>query len=160
MAITFDKGKTPDPEVWTPASLGIGEEEIEVKLRRPKLDDLLADYDQPRDRASTRRVQAALCDWRGISDESGKPIPFSWKSLASLCDAFPQLFYNIAHLVDGLYFGMTETEVKNYARRLSGTFPDAEPSQTDSQTTPETPKDSSVPSESTESGSGSSGSES
>lgn len=99
------------PDEWKTLDLGDGAA-IEVLMRRPTAAEIIAGYGS-RDEYAVHRVRVTVADWRGVDDESGKPVPFSLEALERLIEQFYMAGPRLIRLADDAFFGLAETERKN-----------------------------------------------
>lgn len=97
-------------EQWK--SVKLNDSEFEVLVKPATFEERCADADRFSMSTSAHsdwlesRIRAAITNWRGLESPDGQPIPFSWKTLSTLCTRFPSVF---AQLVTYTHWAFRET---------------------------------------------------
>lgn len=112
MPVKFIAATLTDPQ-WFPVELG-PDASIEIAFARPTLEDQLkAVNDASGTSYQGYALSAAIKDWRGVEDENGRPVPYSWSALSQLCTAYPDAAFELLAALRKSTQGVTETERKN-----------------------------------------------
>ena len=123
------KLKTVKPSRWRTLALPEGES-LDVLVKLPTWGDKLTahgfnvfgtDDDEPQlmGRLAEHRIKTTITDWRGVQDDAGKDVPFSFASLAGLCEQSTSLFYQLLNVATDAYVGLTEDSAKNLPKPSS-----------------------------------------
>jgi len=111
------------PATWKTVDLGDGES-FEIQLRSPDYAAQLKNHalstasfrdatgEATKDLAEFA-LEAAICDWAGVDDENGKPVPCTAENIEALCTSRPGLVYQLLDLCYGTFSRKPETEAKN-----------------------------------------------
>jgi hypothetical protein len=92
--ITFIPQQFTGPN-WKKIDLG-GGDSIELGFSRPTLGDQLAALQATRSESvQAFRLRSQIIDWRGVSDPTGQPVPYSWEMLGELCRSYPNAIWDI-----------------------------------------------------------------
>ena len=92
--ITFISQALVGP-VWKQIDLGDGGT-FEIAVRRPTLADQLAVLnDSKGEPVEVFLLRARIVDWRGVNDEAGRPVPYTFDTLGRLSVSYPDLIWDI-----------------------------------------------------------------
>lgn len=117
---------------WVTVDLGRGDS-IEIAVSRPTLLEQLRAVEETRGMAWTAyKLASRIQNWRGVNDEHGQPVPYSWDALNQLCAAYDDCVYSLLEAVRNAG-QVTENQSKNLP-----TPPDAGGTDTPSETIPST----------------------
>lgn len=92
---------------WHPVDLGEGQS-FEVRIRPAVWGDLIRDEATliaemqrrvPEGSSESERVKHLVMDWRGVVDNAGDPVPYTFERLQLLCSQHPRTFLKILTLV-------------------------------------------------------------
>lgn len=109
--ITFVPKELTAP-VWRTIDLGDGAS-IEIAVKRPTLAEQLNALEDVRgESVQAFQLRSRIIDWRGVNDEAGKPVPYSWANLSQLSLTFPNAIWDILIAVREA-IDQTETHAKN-----------------------------------------------
>ena len=87
---------------------------IDVGFSQPTLEEQLRALENTND--LTYRgygLASAIRDWRGVIDENGNPVPYSWTALNQLCTSYPNAVFALLAAYRQSLAGLQETERKN-----------------------------------------------
>jgi hypothetical protein len=112
MAVKLVSSEHYQPK-WFPLELADGEA-IEIALNRPNLEVQLQTLQDLRGGSyQAYQLGSTIADWRGVVDEAGEPVPYSWPSLNQLCQAYDDVAIQLIRLCRKSLAGPSETERKN-----------------------------------------------
>jgi len=98
MAVTFIPKQFTEP-TWVTVDLGRGDS-IEIAVSRPTLLEQLRAVEETRGLAWTAyKLASKIQDWRGVNNEQGQPVPYSWEALNQLCAAYDDCVYSLLEAV-------------------------------------------------------------
>lgn len=97
--------------IWATVDFGDGAS-IELGLRRPNLGEQIIALEES-DSSREYHLRAYISDWRGVNDEHGKPVPYTWESLNQLCTGYPSAIWGILDAIREVRFPDVETTSKN-----------------------------------------------
>ena len=110
--ITFIPKELTAP-VWRTIDLGDGAS-IEIAVKRPTLAEQLSALEDTRgESVQAFQLRSRIIDWRGVNDEAGKPVPYSWGNLSQLGLTYPNAIWDILIAVREA-IDPTETHAKNF----------------------------------------------
>lgn len=105
----------PLAATWKPVKTPLGE--FEVLVRQPTYEQQANEAGEWRPR---ERIESVIADWRGISDENDKPIPFHFDAVAALCQRIPAVFVALLAYANEAYRGLSGDDAKNSEPPSSG----------------------------------------
>jgi hypothetical protein len=107
----------------------IGEQSFEVEMTPPSFADRLQDSElvgsEDNGAWLSHRLKSTVTGWRGLRRETEtqpanapgprdvEDIPFSWETLAALCEQYPEVYPQVVSLAHAAYRTLTPDEVKN-----------------------------------------------
>ena len=92
--ITFISQELVGP-VWKLIELGDGGT-FELAVKRPTLGEQLAVMNDARgEPVEVFLLRSRIVDWRGVNDEAGQPVPYSFDTLGRLSTVYPDLIWDI-----------------------------------------------------------------
>lgn len=74
-------------------------ESIELEIRRASLEEQLASLVDQNWIEETAKIRSMIVGWRGVFDEDGKPIEYSWDKLNRLCAIYTNAVWSIAFAI-------------------------------------------------------------
>lgn len=81
--------------IWKLIELGDGGT-FEIAVKRPTLGEQLAALDAARgESVEVFLLRARIVDWRGVNDEVGNPVPYTFDTLGQLSLSYPDLIWDI-----------------------------------------------------------------
>lgn len=95
--------------------LGNGES-IELEIKRASLEEQLTALQEQSGVLSAARCRAMISGWRGVCDQEGKPVPYSWDALNRFCAIYENAIWAISSAVRDVVNvdpGQQETRSKN-----------------------------------------------
>lgn len=96
---------------WETIDLGNGDT-IEIGIRRPTLSEQLVAL-QDCGPSCEYKVRAYVADWRGVNNEKGEAIPFSWDAINQLCAVYPGAIWALLDSVRKVRFAEGADDSKN-----------------------------------------------
>lgn len=103
--------KPTTSEEWQAVDLSeIGS--FDVLLRHPTFSDVVVDSELGAG-FTAYRLKACVKGWRGVQDEAGHDVPFSFARFENLCLRYPKIIYQVGGKLHTFYAGMTEESRKN-----------------------------------------------
>lgn len=86
--VKFIPKKFTEP-IWYPIDLG-GGDSLEIAIARPTLEEQIQAAGKVAGLSyRAYELASSIKDWRGVTDEAGQPIPYSWEALNQLCAGYP-----------------------------------------------------------------------
>lgn len=115
---------------WKTAAIAPGIE-IDVFIRRPNYEQLLAEQTTASGTEAVAIRLHAITDWRSVVDGDGQPVLFSPDAMADLFHAYPGACGRLLHVVRP-FFEIEEADLKNSEPPLSAATAPPPPSDSSS----------------------------
>ena len=93
--------------------------DFELELRPPTYQELMDDLMAVGGDKMALEIEI-VTNWRGVEDESGKPVPFSGENLMKLLEAYPGLALHVMSYVT-VEFSRLDGQAEKNSGGLSGT---------------------------------------
>lgn len=88
---------------WKPINTKQGS--FEVLIRKPTYEDVLLDLASTAERAIQNRIENLVSDWRGVTDQDGKPVKFSIDALVTAIESCPEVGLELILAIGERYAG-------------------------------------------------------
>lgn len=63
--------------------------------------------------AIEHRLRSTISGWEELNGEDGKPLPFSWDAVKSICNQYKTIFYEFYGFANEAFRGLDESAEKN-----------------------------------------------
>lgn len=101
------------PPQWHTIDLGEGQS-LELLVSRPSFEAQIDRFSsQTTDEFHRSRLNGAVRNWRGVTDDAGEAVPYSFDSLLLLIEAYPQALPAIYRLALDVWTTLPEDLEKN-----------------------------------------------
>lgn len=112
MSVVLNYSRLHQPR-WFTVDLGDGDT-IEILMSPPTLEQQLRALDQTQGLGyQAYAISSAICEWRGVIDEKGQVVPYTWTALNSLCTIYPSAVFELLNIRRQMLQPVTDTDRKN-----------------------------------------------
>ena len=112
MPLVVPSGPAAVSEKWVTIDLGPDFGSFEILVRRPNWAALVGEMSDDSGDAE-RRIRDTVVNWRGVQDDKGAEIPFSFDALKSVCEAAPGVAWFIHREARTAFYAAPEADLKN-----------------------------------------------
>ena len=121
LTLNLSTSATVVREHWETVDLGHGAS-VDFLVRRPTAEQVINEYGSRAaadddvgacSAAAVHRLRSTLIDWRGVTDEAGRAVPFNGEALHQLIEQYPLSIHRLMRLANLAFAGLSGDEQKN-----------------------------------------------